>query len=356
MNKLILKIIVVISCYTSTYAQMASSSFFSEMKSINPAVIGGREFGQYSAVGGKDKIEKEQIVDEINGEVSTTEIDIDTLTFFRGGKSGGFLTTELSLIKNSGTRVITVDSPTTDPTTISNDISFSHMELGVGLGKFFGLSLARQSYEFSSKFSFTFGGNTFSEDIKEDITSNIIKAGAVLPLSNFKFAGYFERASLTIDKEEFKVITGYDKSSTTEATNGVGLGIGYENKALHLELGYEKSLSSGSPTRISGTGEIRFWKIALGYTGRLYQNGFKDNDKLVFNELALSPDDESEDSRVEHIFNFAYGASGGFSVGGSASFSEVETKETNPLTSAMLGKLDTTIKSTSVMVKVGYVY
>lgn len=333
---------------------MASHSFFSEMKSINPAVISGRPYGQYSAMYGKDKIDKKQIIDEIGNEVGTTEIDINSKSFFRGGKGGGFLTTEFSFISNDGTRTEIDSAPTLDDTIIKNEVEFTHLELGAGISKLFGISVAKQSYKFNSKFSFTLGSNTFKEDIKNDISTMIYKVGGVLPLGNYRISSYFESASLKNEIDEYILATGQDYRTETANNKGLGLALGYVTNQIHLELGYEKKFSSGSPTRISMTGEILFWKIALGYTGRTYKNGFEDNDKLVYNQIALPED--SKTSRTEHIFNFAYGASGGFSFGASGSISKYTSQEKSPFLSDSSAALDVDIETLSYTLKVGYVY
>ncbi len=354
MKKNLTIIVLSVLLELSAFSQMASSSFFSEMKSINPAVINGRPYGQYSAFYGKETVKKDQVISEVGNENSTTKIDIDTLSFFRGGKGGGFLTTEFTFLKNNGTRVITVTAPSIDDTTISNAIKFSHLELGIGIGRFVGISIGRQSYDFESKFTFSLSGTDFSEDKKKEITSTLLKVGGVLPFGDLRFSTYYESVSQDIDTKEFLVLSGYEEKTSTDSNAALGLALGYVTKAIHLELGYEKGMSGASGTRISGTAEITFWKIALGYTGRSYKDGFQDNDKLVYNQLIYL--EASDKARLEHIFNFSYGASGGFSIGGSASLSEVETEEKNPLTSDALGKLPTKVKSMSYSLKVGYVF
>lgn len=333
---------------------MASSSFFSEMKSINPAVINGRAYGQYSAFYGKDSIKKNQVVDEFYDEKSTTDIEVDSLSFFRGGKGGGLFTSEASYIKNDGTRLIMLTSPTTDDTSISNGVKFSHMEIGFGIGRFFGFGVAKQNYEFESKFEFTFSGNDFSEDKKKVIDTTILKVGGVLPFGNMRFSSYYESASLDIETKEYLIMSGYEEKTSKDSTAIFGVAFGYVSKTLHWEFGYEKGMSGAPGSRLSATAELNFWKLALGYTGRSYKDGFQDNDKLVYNQLVYL--EAPTTARLEHIFNFSYGASGGFSVGGSASFSNTETKETNPLTSEKLGKLPTKTKTMAYSLKVGYVY
>jgi len=111
---------------------------------------------------------------------------------------------------------------------------------------------------------------------------------------------------------------------------------------------------NGSPTRMSGTIEYRFWKIALGYTGRIYNDGFQSNESFVYNQLVF-PEQVSE-SRLENVFNFAYGANGGILISGSFSSSKVTSKEKNPFINASIPPLDTEVSSTAFSLKVGYVW
>lgn len=334
-------------------AQMASSSFFSEMKSINPAVINTRSYGQYSAQYSADSIEKYQVIDEYYKEIGTADIDIKSTSVFRGGKGGGLLTTELNYLNSKGDRTEKDSSPTTTDTIISNSAKFSHYELGIGILNKLGLSIAKQDYSYRSSFEFTLDSNNFKEDTSEKIDTTIIKIGSVIPMGNFRISGYYARASITKDVKEFDALTGYDVYTKKESDQIIGGGLGYVTSASHYELSYERALS-GSSSRLSLTAEIRFWKLALGYTGVAYMKGFQDNDKLVYNEIVY-PDDSGA-TRLEHIFNFAYGASGGFSVGGSASFSKYTTKEKSPFVSDTLPAIDVDIKSMSYALKVGYVY
>lgn len=349
-----MKTFLIILLHHAVWAQMASHSFFSEMKSINPAVINGRPYGQYSAIYGKDTIDKRQVIDEVNDEIGTTEIEITSKSFFRGGKGGGLLTSEFSYLSNDGVRLERDTSPDTDDVTIENKVNFSHGELSLGITNYFGVSIAKQNYEFKSKFAFTFDSIDFEEDKKIKIATTVFKIGGVIPIGNYRFSSYYEQATLKTKTDEYLLASGLDSSSETSTNKALGVAFGYSGTKLHVELGYEKKLSSGSPTRMSLTGEILFWKIALGYTGRIYQDGFEDNNMLVYNQIVYPED--SDKKRIEHIFNFAYGASGGFSVGGSASISKFKADEKSPFLSDDSPEIEADIKMFAYTIKVGFVY
>lgn len=334
-------------------AQMASSSFFSEMKSINPAVINGRNYGQYSGRYSADSIKKRQEIVDNGVEVGLAQIDITSMSIFRGGKGGGAFTTEFNFIDSTGKRTETDKAVGIEDTVIKNSAEFTHAEFGLGFFRLLGLSLARQSYKYRSEFEFTTNNINFKEDIKEKITSSIVKIGGIIPLNNLKFSSYIEYGSITRDVNEFKLSSGKNVYSKKETDKAVGIGVAYVTNATHFEVGFEKKLSDKA-TRATVTGEIRFWKIALGYTGMSYMKGFKDNDQLVYNEIVYPED--SNLTRLEHIFNFSYGASGGFSIGGSGSISKYTTKEKSPFVSELLPPGDVDVETLSYSIKVGYVF
>jgi len=67
---------------TNFFAQGATSSILSNMKAINPALIGQRSNGHMSLVTSKDKIIKDFDLEEGAGEKGDTLINIDSSNFF----------------------------------------------------------------------------------------------------------------------------------------------------------------------------------------------------------------------------------------------------------------------------------
>lgn len=356
-----LKYIIPLFFTAQVHAQMVSASFFPDMKSINPATLNQRSHGQVSFLKGKDSIDKLQVGDSAYNEKTTWEIEVDTNSFFYGGKAGkgkSWFNPEIQYLKNSGFRKSQYTANSVEPTTTQNDIDFTHMEVGLGIGKYFGISYARQEYNLNYSFKFTIGSNNFEERKNQDIEGSIIRVGGALPLKFLKIAAFYEQASLSEEVDEFVLMTGINRYSASRKASMIGAGIGFESKKFHMEAGYEMILSSddlnGSPTRLSGTIEYKIWKIALGYTGRIYQDGFQSNETLVYNEMVYP--EQVNESRLENVFNFAYGASGGILIGGSFSTSKVTAKEKNPYYNASVPPQDTEVESTAYTLKIGYVW
>lgn len=338
------------------FAQVASSSFFGTMKSVNPAVLNQRPHGHAALKAGKEEVEKYQMVDETANLEGKTDIEVDTYSFFYGGKGGGFLTSELSYFSSSGERLLKVTENGAPPVSISNDISFSQAKVALGIMNYFGISLIKQSYEFHEKFDFTFDGNDFFEDEKIDISETIIAAGAILPIGNFNLGFFYESSTQNKDIEEFVVIEGYSEREEKLSSSLFGMGVGYASKAMHVEMSYETKLSSDQgdkgANRLAGTVEFKWNKITVGYTGQYFRDGFKDSNNLVFNQLVY-PDDGVAD-RLVNTFNFSFSPPQGISFGASISKTSSTEKEVNPLVHDNYGEIDTEVDTFAYSVTLGY--
>lgn len=352
-----LKSLLLILITTSPcYAQVASSSFFGSMKSINPAVINYRPHGYLSLKGGKEKVEKYQSIDTSVNLEGRTDIAVDTYSAFYGGKGGGLLTSELSFFSSSGDRTMKVTETGATPVSISNDISFSQAKAALGFFRYLGFSFVKQSYEFHEKFEFTFDGNDFFEDEKVDISETIISFGAAFPLGSFSFGTFYEKSSQTKDTKEFVIPDGWSEKSEKLSAGLVGFGAGYASKAMHIEISYEKKLSSDQgdkgANRLSGTVELKWNKITVGYTGQLYRDGFKDSNSLVFNQLVYP--DSGGDDRLVNTFNLSFSPPKGLSIGGSISKTKSTEQEVNPLVSSTYGKVNTEVETLAYSINLGY--
>ena len=87
-------LLVLLLIAQSSFAQIASSSFFGETKSRNPGVIAKREKGFTSGSSGKDNYTKEQTFTAAQATTSSdgtasSDIKISSNRFFRGGKGKG---------------------------------------------------------------------------------------------------------------------------------------------------------------------------------------------------------------------------------------------------------------------------
>lgn len=326
------------------------------MKAVNPAVINHRPHGHAAIKGSKDDVEKYQKIDETSNIEGKTDIGVTTYSAFYGGKGGGIATSEFSFFKSSGDRTLIVTENNAPPVSIKNDISFSQAKASFGFFKFLGLSFTKQDYEFHEKFDFTFDGNPYFEDEKIDISETIITVGMAIPLGNFKVGTFYEKSSQTKDTREFVAVDGYSERSEKLSSSLFGLGFGYATKGVHFEVSYESKLSSDQgdkgANRLSGTVELKWNKITLGYTGQMYRDGFKDNNSLVFNQLVY-PDDGGDD-RLVNTINFSFSPPKGLSFGASISKTSSTEKEENPLVSSTFGEVDTKVDTLSYGVSLGY--
>ena len=94
-----------------TFAQFTSASLFPEMKAINPAVIGQRSIGIFSAGIARENYEKTQDLSTGSfgaGASGKSDIEISDSRLFYGGKKGGFLTSEVFITVGSGEKKDTV--------------------------------------------------------------------------------------------------------------------------------------------------------------------------------------------------------------------------------------------------------
>lgn len=359
--KILFILLPLLFCSNHTFAQMASASLFSEMKSINPAVIGGRQRGQYTLVGNIDKYDKTQIISDV--ETATLDSKITGLSIFRGGNKGGLITTEMCGIFQSGNRNIKFRG--NDPIDFTSDISFNFFQLGIGVSDFFGVQLTKQSFTLKQLFLMNFAGTLLTSHEKIARDSSGIKIGAGLPLGPLRLTTYYE---LQLAKQ---VVTSerpaLPSSSTKPSNRFLGVAGGIATDRFHFELGLERFLNpergllepTDSPApaardRLSGTIEMKLGTVALGYTGRLYKDGYQDQEQTVVNQLIYG---NSTANRIEHIVNFSLGASQGLSFGGSLTYSKSKGEEQSPAAPASLNqKYVTTSKQVGLMAKVGYVW
>lgn len=362
MKKLITFLFLSVTIMPSqVFAQMAAASLFSEMKSINPAVILGRQKGQYTLVGTKDNYEKTQDISEaVDAEL---ESEITGFSFFRGGKMGGLITTELTLISQAGERDIKFRG--SDPIDMTSEVNFTYTQFAFSLGQHLGFAITNQSYKLDQKFSLDMGGTLLESD--EEITRDSVgmKVGLVYPIGILRLAAYYE--VVNADQEVKSERPALPESSTSPENIFVGVGVGVVTPNFHFEVSVEQfqnpELGLLEPedaddpdprTRMSLTVEGKVFGITLGYTGRQYNDGYLDQEQTVTNQLVFG---NSLESRIEHIVNFSLGGESGLSFGGSFSISEVEGEEPSPIEPAALeNKYDTTSKHMGVMAKVGYVW
>lgn len=135
---------------------MASSSIFPTMKAVNPATLGGRLQNQLTAIASKDEIEKDY--DLRNFGEGGTEMTIDNMSLYYGSRGQKFLSFEGSYILSSGSREISVNPRIGSPRSTKNDLEYSLVEGSIALGKYIGVSFAKQTYQNTTDYEFQFDG------------------------------------------------------------------------------------------------------------------------------------------------------------------------------------------------------
>ncbi len=350
-------------------AQIANSSVFSEMKSINPAVVSGRLAGQFTVLASQETMNKDQDMTPIlgAGSQSKAETTLTQFSFFRGGKGGG-LTTEFSAKQTSG-KVDTKINTTSQNVSDNSKASSTGFGMLIGFGNNFGIGFGLQTYKYDINSSFTIGAQTYDTTLVQDTTFLDVKPG--LRFGNSISIGTFIHF---IKQSGDVTMTDPVEGGGTKTTNLQmdsmfiigGLGFGLKGKSTNMEVSYERALSTGdsggenainieqkTPARISFMVETKISGIALGYKGSLVEGVFTDIENILQSNL-LYPN-ALNSSRLEHVVNFSLGASKGLSFGASAFYSASETKETSTYIVSTT-KLDTKTESVGFSAKIGYVF
>lgn len=343
-------------------AQMAAPSIFSEMKSVNPAVINHRPIGQFTAAFNNDNFKKQQ---DLDTQDSTLKASANGFSVFRGAKGAGFLSTETSIIIQTGKRNVEIRNgdPLID---FDSKIDYKQIKLGAGIGQIFGAEIIFEDFKVDQSFEFKQeGSETLTSD--ESIKRNSLgaKLGFALPLGPVRFGAYYQMDSAhQIVKSTRPALP---ESDTKPKNKFVGISLGIKTTSFHTEFGYEKFLNPekglqeppedpapSARNKLSATIEFKIGSLALGYTGRLYQDGYKNPDQTVVNQLIY---ENNLEDRLEHNFNFSLGSDKGMSFGASATYSKLKGDERSPLNPAAIKTLyPTTSTEFGLMAKVGYTW
>lgn len=340
----------------SSFAQFTSASLFPEMKAINPAVIGQRSIGIFSAGLARENYEKTQDLSSNFGvgAEGKSDIELTESRFFYGGKKGGFLTSEVQALIASGEKVDNVSQPGASNQKVTNSVSNQYINIGLGLGEHFGVSFSRLVFENDQAYNFDFGGTNYSGGDNSEVTGLVFRGGMLINLG-LDIGLYYEHAQATITSE------GTNGSTETSSNYPkVGIGLGFNGKSSRMEIGYERDLKAvdDPATQKSYTAnkmyialEGRFGGLTLGYTGALYREGFFELENLLRQNLVFQG--TREEDRLVNTINFALGNTKGHSFSAGAFFSTVETPESGQLFSDGF-KYPTTTESLGVSVKYGY--
>ncbi len=330
----------------TVFAQIASSSFFPNMKSLNPGVSHLREQGFLSANYAVTNVEKTHDVtlSSLDSPIKT-ELSLNKTTFFRAGKGRG-PTIELLFDKESAEKKEDIKSSSLGDRTVETEAESSYYGGILDLG-FIGVQVAQADYSYDYIFRVGSIPNLTARDLIWARDYSLLKIGTA-----FKFKGitlgafsFVQKSDGSLDYTFYDPTTG-NKGSTENylfntETKGYGFGIGYSNPALHLELSLEKtnsqSLSKPSDfpvdlsqdpqaSRISTVAEVKLKWFTIGMRVRKIEGNFYDLEdiitaNLLYNEMSAS------DSRTDTTFNFSFGSQKGLSFSAFYSSSEVNTNE-----------------------------
>jgi len=354
-----------------TLAQLAEASFFGEIKSVNPAVIGRRTSGSLTLIGKVDQVSKTQelrVADEFSSDAdSSSKIDINSVSFFRGGKGPGF-TTEVFADVTNGKRTDSLkDKTLNEALDKSNTASSSMFYYGMGLGRYLGISVALVDYKSSEQFAASYGGSTFKVDTNAKVTGIDAKFGSCIEMGIMDIGLFLNAIQIKSDitsaqSAESSPDKPEDDTGGSSMMALAGVAFGFATKSFHFELGHETALKSDTdpqtgktmtPSRSTLTIEGKWGSFALGYTGKYIKDGFTDTDKIIFNQYVYG--NSAVDPRLENSINFSLGSSKGHTFSGSASYSSAMSEEPNPFYGG-LKKAPTKTISTGASVKYGYTF
>jgi len=354
----------------SAQAQIANPSIFSEMKSINPAVISGRKQGQFTFIASKDELKTEQDTSALLGaggsETNLTEMT--QISVFRGGKGSG-MTTEFGFKMVDGKVKSTVTNAGKENVTESEASSMG-LQLNYGFSESFGIGFSLSTYKRDYTTKFEDSGTTYDLESVIDTKFFSVKPGFRFGSSAFRIGTFVEavKQSGTMTSENFvqgKIVK--DEMEPAGMSFIVGAAVGLSAGKTNLELSYEGMPMAGGdvpegqseadappkPMRLSLLIEGKAFGITLGYKGSMYKGMFMELENILSSQL-LYPN-PGTDARLEHTVNFSFGGDKGLSIGGSAYISN--TKGEKP-SSSFFGntKYPTTEKAMGYGVKVGYVW
>jgi hypothetical protein len=370
----IVPILFFITVSSSALAQIADSSFFSSVRSINPGVAHQRAQALISLDVSKKDIKK-------NHEVTTggivggvqTDVALQKNTLFAATK-GSFATFEVLADRETGKKVEHINSTTYGERDVTNNATSTYMG-GIVDFRLIGVSYATANYETFNKFRVGTPPSVSANDMKTALNYTLLKYGSALNLNGFTFGvfGMNKKSNGDYTYTFYDPATGNPGSTevwpaTTEAT-GYGAGIGYTSKTFRIEVSTEqmsaadlkaddnpldKIKAAPESSRLSLSVEARFGKLALGARVRNNVGNFTDLEDLISSNL-LYGEMAASDTRLETSFNFSYGSDRGFTYSAFYSQSVSKTDEESTIFTNGI-KYPATTTSTAMGVNVSYYF
>jgi hypothetical protein len=331
---------------SSAWAQIAGSSFFPSVHSINPGVAHQRAQALLSLDGSKKDINKEHEVTTggIVGGVQT-DVALQKNTLF-GATKGSAVTFEGLFDYETGDKTEHINSTTYGKRDVTNSAKSMYAGGIVDFG-LIGLGAATAKYETFNRFRVGTAPDVNANDLKAEINYTMLKAGSAYNFSGFTVGAYVMQRTANADY----TYTYYDPQTGAQGSTevwpaktqslGYGVGIGFTGKSFRLEGSVEKMEESDldakenpleiikappQSARLSVAGEVRFGKLSLGARVRQIMGNFADLEELIPSNL-LYNDLASSDERLETFFNFGWGSDKGLTYSAFFSQSTAETKE-----------------------------
>jgi hypothetical protein len=364
----------IITCGSSAFAQIADSSFFPSVRSINPGVAHQRAQALVALDVSKKDINK-------NHEVATggivggiqTDVALQKNTLFAATK-GSFATFELLVDHETGEKTEHINSTTYGERDVTNSATSTYFG-GIMDLRLIGISYASANYDTANKFRVGTVPNISANDLKTHLNYGLLKVGSAFNIGGFTFGvfGMNKTSSGDYTYTFYDPATGNPGSTevwpaTTKST-GYGAGLGYTSKTFRFEISSEqmsaadltaddnpldKIKAAPASSRVSASMEVRFGKLALGARVRNNVGNFTDLEDLISSNL-LYADTPEGDSRLETSFNFSYGSDKGFTYSAFYSQSESKTDEESSIFANDI-LYPATTKSTGMGVNVSYYF
>lgn len=355
-------------------AQVADSSFFPNVKTINPGISHLRENGFVSINKGISKVEKHHDVGVsfIQGGIDTA-LELDKLTLYRAGKGGG-MTLEFLYDQEEADKVEKIKSSSRGDREVNTEAKANYIGGIIDFG-FIGVLVGSSDYAYDYRFRVGSAPNISAKDLYWNRDYKVVKVGSAFKVAGISLGAFaFKQQSQgDLDIVYYDPANG-EKGSTENYEfesdlTGLGLGVGYKTKALRFEVSYESaqketldkdanfpvSFDPGKEaSRIGLVGEVKFKYFALGAMFRRIEGNFTDLEDIISANLLYS-EMGSSDTRTEKAFNFSFGDDEGFTLSGYYSVSEADTEEESDIFDN--GETyPATTETTSYGVSVSYVY
>jgi|GEM_PF-2970271 hypothetical protein len=361
--------ILLLSLFVSSaaFAQMTLPSVFPDMKSVNPAVISLRKQGQIRVSGQHDQINKRQEVLEDDGSrafLEKNEISLTNTNFFMAGKGDGF-TSELYVDFTKGERTTFLDQGGQETDYITDTSSY-YVGYAFATKSRYGLEMHYVGYQAEYDYNFSFGSEDYAQSIDTTISVYGFRPGVIFGSPKFSLALFAEHNFFTSKTKMDPEPEEGAGSGPDPAFSVVGVAIGGGSPSGLFEIGIEvdpiskreKDQNTGvtpvMPMKVSLLAEKRFSSFIIGYKFMGYKGNYLELDKIIQNQLVYSS--QGSDTRMEHVINFAFGGSKGFSFGASGSYSDTEIDEKSSLDPTGEDLYPTKVRSFSVGLRLGYVY